>query len=145
MSDIFLHMYERVCPIGIRNCHRQNEGAAGDRKRMYTNQISLETMTYRAIYNVIENTCRSKTPAWTIHNNSESSLSKPKLRNGVLLIVFRDISLLYVILSDLVRILSLTVNQCMSSKGNPSLCHAITAQTTYKYMFSAMQMATAHM
>jgi hypothetical protein len=66
MSDIVLHMYERVSPICIRNCHRQNEGAAGDRTRMYTNQISSETMTYSAIYKVIENTFRSKTPAWTI-------------------------------------------------------------------------------
>jgi hypothetical protein len=66
MSDIFLHMYERVCHIVIRNCHGQNEGAAGDRKRKYRNQISRETMTYSAIYKVIENTCRSKTPAWTI-------------------------------------------------------------------------------
>jgi hypothetical protein len=67
MSDIFLHLYESVFPICIRNCHRQNEGAAGDRKRMHTNTISRETMTYSDIFKVIENTCRSKTPAWTIH------------------------------------------------------------------------------
>jgi hypothetical protein len=71
MSDICLHMYERVCPICIQNCHRQNEGAAGDRKRMYTNQISRETMTYSAIFKVIGKTCRSKIPVWTISSSCQ--------------------------------------------------------------------------